>query len=117
MDVEAIAFVRAKLAALRGYMSARTYSAISDALNTIRNEHDSLKTTNGRCAAENDTLRSQVESLGVEIKNLTSQLEAKSIVEVNKEIEVAIENLVTENSDLKCPETAATEVVVAIESQ
>lgn len=76
MDVEALAFVGAKLARFKGYMSSQTYSAITDALNRAQGELSSLKAHNGRLMADVDTARQEIDALKGELALTRGELES-----------------------------------------
>lgn len=107
-DVESIAYVHAKVAALRGVMSGKTYQAIMVALNTIQGELQSLKTAVGQYQAAIESLTNELSIERSKVENLTGELAAKSTVEVDRAVEKIVDKVDADSS--------AAEVVNAIEN-
>lgn len=87
MDVEAIAYLGAKLARVKGLLSSETYAGMVGALATIRGELDSLKSQCGKLVAETETLRAEKALAESERDALRREVEVKSIVEVDAAVE------------------------------
>lgn len=97
-DVESIAYVHAKVAALRGVMSGKTYQAIMEALNSIQGELQSLKTTVGRYQAELESLSSELSIERAKVVNLTGELAMKSTIETDKAVEKIVDKVDADSS-------------------
>lgn len=104
MDVEAIAWVRTMLAKYRGLIKSSTYQGMSDRLNAVQGEMQSLKTQLGHALAELESTRGERDALKTECDMLRSSLEHQSTAKTDSQIESS-----------KGAETLS-EAIVAIES-
>ena len=87
MDVEAIAYLGAKLARVKGLLSSETYAGMVEALATVRGELDSLKSQCGRLQAEIENVIHERNLIVSERDALRREVEIKSIVEVDAAVE------------------------------
>lgn len=90
-DIENIAFVSAKITAMRGLMSGSTYQRLKDSLNTIQGEVVGMKSRIGTLESDVELLRGEVLAERAKSAALEEELAGKSIQTVDKAVEKIVE--------------------------
>jgi len=86
-DIEGIAYVQAKWSKVRGLISGKTYDKVSNILNMVRGENESLKTQVGRLTSELEDCNTKCNNLQSEVSMLRDELAQLSAVKVDEKIE------------------------------
>lgn len=110
-DVEAIGYLNAKIAKLRGLISADTYANMKSALNTIFGELQSAETENGKLRADIETLQREIETLRVAGEALQHEVEALSTVKVDETVMNAVEHVADQLNVVMAVDSGAAESV------